>query len=123
MFRFQHMKSPAWCADSMNSIYFKVFTKIDDEEHEIGEIVCQENDLGRGLCNNFCYKTFEPYRNQGFTKMYVKKFIEDKILDFDCIRAKVPRDNIASQRVLEYAGFENRGKREDNRYGFTWKAF
>lgn len=118
-FKFQHMKSPAWCADSMNSIYFKVFY----EDNEIGYIGCQENDLGRGLCNNFCYKTFEPYREQGLTKEYVKEFIENKVLDFDCIRARVPRDNIASQKVLEFAGFENRGKREDNRYGYTWKAF
>ena len=123
MFRFQHMKSPAWCADSMNSIYFKVFAKTDGKEHEIGYIGCQDNDLGRGLCNNFCYKTFEPYREKGLTKAYVKEFIENKVLDFDCIRARVPRDNIASQKVLEYAGFENRGKREDGKYGFTWKAF
>ena len=113
------MKSPAWCCDSMNSIYFKVFY----EDEEIGYIGCQENDLGRGLCNNFCYKTFEPFREKGLTKAYVKEFIENRVLDFDCIRAKVPRDNIASQKVLEHAGFENRGKREDNRYGYTWKAF
>lgn len=117
------MKSPAWCANSETSIYFRVIMITNGKEEEIGYIGCQENDLGRGLCNNFCYKTFEPYRGQGFTKAYVKQFISDRILDFDCIRAKTPKDNIASQKVLEYAGFENRGKRDDGKYGYTWKAF
>lgn len=118
-FKFQHMKTPAWSCDSANSIYFKVICN----ETEIGYIGCQENDLGRGLCNNFCYKTFESFRNQGLTKAYIGQFIKDKVLDFDCIRAKVPRDNIPSQRVLEANGFENRGKRDDGKYGYTWKAF
>ena len=113
------MKTPAWSCDSANSIYFKVICN----ETEIGYIGCQENDLGRGLCNNFCYKTFESFRNQGLTKAYIGQFIKDKVLDFDCIRAKVPRDNIPSQRVLEANGFENRGKRDDGKYGYTYHAF
>ena len=125
-FRFKHMKSPAWCADSENSVYFKVFCtpSEENEELEIGYIGCQGNDFGRGLCNNFCYKTFEDFRNRGLTKEYVRYFIESRVLDLDCIRAKVPKDNIASQKVLEYAGFENRGSRDDGeKFGYTWKAF
>lgn len=117
------MRSPAWCAYPETSVYFRVFWLSESGETEIGYIGCQENDFGRGLCNNFCYKTFENFRNKGLTKAYVEQFVSDRIMDFDCIRAKVPRDNIASQKVLEYAGFENRGKRDDGRFGYTWKAF
>lgn len=119
MFKFKHMRSPGWASTAENSLYFKVV--YNDEE--IGYIGCQENDWGRGIINNLCYKTFEQYRNRGLTKAYIKEFIDSKILDVDVIRAKVPRDNFASIRVLEYAGFENRGKRDDNKYGFTWKRF
>ena len=119
MFTFKHMRTPGWASGSDTAVYFKVLYN----NNEIGYIGCQENDWGRGIINNLCYKTFEAYRNQGLTKAYIKEFIESKVVDVDVIRAKVPRDNIASQKVLEYAGFENKGKREDNRYGFTWKAF
>jgi len=119
-FKFTHMKSPAWAADSQNSVYFKVIC----DGVEIGYIGFQGNDFGRGLCNNMCYKTFEPYTNKGLTKEYVKYFIENRILDLDCIRAKTPKNNIASQKILEYAGFEKRGSRDEGKnYGFTWKSF
>ena len=122
-FRFKHMRSPAWCACSETSIYFRVFWITKEGEKEIGYIGCQDNDLGRGLCNNFCYKTFDDFRNKGLTKAYVKQFVSDKVLDLDCIRARTPRDKIASQKVLEYAGFENRGKRDDGKFGYTYHAF
>lgn len=120
-FKFKHTKSPAWCADSAKAVYFNVYNENDEN---IGYIGCQENDFGRGLINNFCYKTFENFRNKGLTKAYIKEFIDEKILDVECVRAKVPIDNIASQKVLEYAGFENRGKRDKGeKIGYTWKAF
>ena len=119
-FKFKHMKSPAWASDSQNSVYFRVIY----EEQDIGYIGFQENDFGRGLSRNMCYKTYEPFRGKGLTKEYVKCFVEDRILDLDCIRAKTPVDNIASQKILEYAGFENRGLRDEGeKIGFTWKAF
>lgn len=119
-FKFKHMKSPAWASDSQNSVYFRVIY----EEQDIGYIGFQENDFGRGLSRNMCYKTYEPYRGKGLTKEYVKCFVENRILDLDCIRAKTPVDNIASQKILEYAGFENRGLRDEGeKIGFTWKAF
>ncbi len=119
-FKFKHMKSPAWASDSQNSVYFRVIY----EEQDIGYIGFQENDFGRGLSRNMCYKTYEPYRGKGLTKEYVKCFVENRILDLDCIRAKTPVDNIASQKILEYAGFENRGLRDEGeKVGFTWKAF
>lgn len=118
-FIYKHMRSPAWASDSVYSVYFKVIYN----DKEIGYIGFQDNDFGRGLCRNMCYKTFEEYRGKGLTKKYVKNFLDKRILDLDCIRAKVPTDNIASQKVLEYAGFENRGYRDDDKYGYTWKAF
>ena len=124
IFKFRHMKSPAWASDSMNSVYFKVIWEAEGNEYDIGYIGFQENDFGRGLCRNMCYKTYEPFRGKGLTKEYVKYFVENRILDLDCIRAKTPKDNIASQRVLEYAGFENRGSRDEGeKIGYTWKAF
>ena len=123
-FRFEHMKSPAWAADSQNSVYFRVFWEKENESYDIGYIGFQENDFGRGLSRNMCYKTYEPYRRKGLTKEYVKYFVKNRILDLDCIRAKAPVDNIASQKILEYAGFENRGSRDDGeKIGYTWKAF
>lgn len=125
MFEFKHTKSPAWCADSAHSIYFKVFLKTDNSSvEEIGYIGFQENDFGRGLCNNMCYRTYDSFRNKGLTKKYIKEFLDEKILNLECIRAKTPKNNIASQKVLEYAGFEKMGPREEGaKIGYTWKAF
>lgn len=123
-FKFKHMRCPAWASDSQNSIYFRVYLVSENKAEDIGYIGFQENDFGRGLCRNMCYKTYEPFRGQGLTKAYVKQFVDDRVLDLDCIRAKVPKDNIASQKVLEYAGFENRGSRDEgSAFGYTWKAF
>lgn len=123
-FKFKHMKSPAWAADSQSSVYFRVFWFSEEGEHEIGYVGFQDNDFGRGLCRNMCYKTYEPFRSKGLTKAYIKQIVQSRFLDLDCIRAKTPQSNIASQKVLEYAGFENRGSRDDGEsFGYTWKAF
>ena len=120
MFTFKHMRSPGWASGAESSIYFKVVYN----NEEIGYIGCQECDWGRGIINNLCYKTFEPHRGKGLTKAYIKEFVDSSFLDVDVVRAKVPRDNIASIKVLEYAGFENRGKRDEGtKFGFTWKRF
>ena len=117
-FRFKNIKTPGWVENGCFSIYYSVY----ENEKEIGYIGLQELDFSRMVCNNICYKTFEPYRNQGKKKEYFKQFLNNCPFDFDVIRAKVMPDNIASQKILEYANCEVKVKhRDDGRICYTWK--
>lgn len=110
MFRFEHMKTPAWAKDNKD-IYFLVIN--EDGEH-YGYIGLQNIDLSVGSCNNLCYKTRKKFRGEGKSKYYLKEFLAWCPLNIDQYKASVNRDNIASIKMLEFCGFTRSSVKRNN---------
>lgn len=101
MFYFKHIKTPAWAKSE--DIYFLVIK--DNEEY--GYIGLQDVNFIKGVCENLCYKTHKKFRGKKESKYYLKEFLYSWCpFDFDIIKARVNEDNIASQKMLEFCGFE-----------------
>ncbi len=99
-FVFKHIKTPVWAKEE--DIYYLV---IDENRNEIGYIGLQDVDFQKGFCKNLCYKTNLKFRGKGYSKHYLKDFIESCPFDFDMFKATVRIDNEASIKMLEYCGF------------------
>ena len=102
MYTFKHMKTPGW-----SPVEFSIYHAVIDENDEIiGYIGLQDLDLARGICGNLCYKTDINHRGKGKSKQYLKEFLELDIYDIDVYKACVMDTNVASRKMLEFAGFK-----------------